>query len=58
MVSTALDMGRAAAMVNSLIRVTDKKALGVSEMICEGGNSPTHNMQHRFVRWVKNFQTV
>ncbi|VDP45369.1 unnamed protein product [Echinostoma caproni] len=55
------EMERAAAMGNSrklfhIIRVTGRKALGVSETVYEADGSPIHNQQRRLERWVEHFE--
>ncbi|VDP91665.1 unnamed protein product [Echinostoma caproni] len=54
-------MERAATVGNfrklfHLIRVTGRKALGVSETICEADGSPIHNQQRRLERWAEHFK--
>ncbi|VDP93606.1 unnamed protein product, partial [Echinostoma caproni] len=55
------EMERPVAMGNSrklfhLIRVTSRKALDVSETICEADGLPIHNQQRRLERWAEHFK--
>ena len=57
----ASEMERAAALGNSrklfrLIRTTGRKALGVSEAICEVDGELIVNQQRRLVRWAEHFK--
>lgn len=54
-------MEHVASMENShklfhVILATIRKALGVSEMICEADDLPIYNQQRRLLHWTEHFQ--